>query len=213
MAGQRICLFGGTFDPIHNAHLTIADEALKRFALDRVLFVPAAHPPHKAAAGVTDYEDRFRMVELACAPYPAFAASRLEQGKERSYTVDTLERFRTQLGTDGRLFFLIGSDAFDELETWKRWQDVVTLTEFIVVARPGGHYHLPENARLERLDGLDLPVASTTIRARLAAGEPTPELPAAVRDFIEERGLYGAAKKSTTASPSRSTDRKLPSGA
>jgi|GraSoiStandDraft_50_1057286.scaffolds.fasta_scaffold83177_3 nicotinate-nucleotide adenylyltransferase len=214
MPGRRICLFGGTFDPIHMAHLKIAAEAVKRFDLDRVLFVPAANPPHKKAAEVTPYEDRFRMVELACAPYPNFTASRLEEGKERSYTVDTLERFRKELDAEDRLFFLIGSDAFDELETWKRWRDVVKLTEFIVVRRPGDQYHIPESARFEPLDGLDLPVASTRIRARLRSGEATPELPKQVRKFIEERGLYGAGKKgAATASRSRRTDRKLSSGA
>ena len=214
MPGRRICLFGGTFDPIHTAHLKIAAEAVKRFGLDRVLFVPAANPPHKKATDLTPYEDRFRMVELACAPYPKFTASRLEEGKERSYTVDTLERFSKQLDTEERLFFLIGSDAFHELETWKRWQDVVKLTEFIVVRRPGDHYHIPENAGFEPLDGLDLPVASTRIRARLRSGEATPELPTQVRKFIEERGLYGAGKKgAATASRSRRTDQKLSSGA
>ncbi len=187
---ERICLFGGTFDPIHSAHLRIAEEALKKFSLDRVLFVPAANPPHKDLSGVTPYEDRFRMVEIACAPYRQFRASRLEEGNERSYTIGTLERFRNEIGPDDRLFFLIGSDAFDELETWKRWEEVVKLTEFIVVARPGGHYHVAENARVLPLDGLELPVSSSTIRARLAAREPTPELPVEVRKFIEEQGLY-----------------------
>lgn len=213
MTGKRIALFGGTFDPIHVAHLRIADEAAKRFTLDQVLFVPAGNPPHKRARGVSPYEDRLHMVEIACAPYPKFAASRLEEGKERSYTVDTLQRFRKQIGSEDRLFFLIGSDAFDELETWKGWQEVVKLTEFIVVARPGGQYRVAENARIERLDGLDLPVASTTIRARLKAGKPTPELPEEVREYIEERGLYGAGKRSVTALPSHSTDQKLPSEA
>jgi nicotinate-nucleotide adenylyltransferase len=193
---EQICLFGGTFDPIHNAHLQIAEQALTKFQLHRVLFVPAAHPPHKDPIGLTPYEDRFRMVEIACAPYPAFVASRLEQGDAPSYTVDTLERFRAQLAPGDRLYFLIGSDAFDELETWKRWQQVVELVEFIVVSRPGVQYHVPQNARLHRLDGLELPVSSSTIRARLAAGEPTPELPMQVRAFIEQRGLYGSANAS-----------------
>ncbi len=213
MAGQRICLFGGTFDPVHAAHLQIAVEAVNRASLDRILFVPAAHPPHKPAAAVTPFEDRFHMVELACAPYPAFSASRLEESEQPSYTVDTLERFRKELGPQDRVFFLIGSDAFSELETWKRWQDVVTLTEFLVVSRPGVRYHVPAGAKLHRLDGLALPVSSSTIRERLAAGEPTPELPAEVRDYIEDRGLYGARKRPPTSSRPRNTDRKLPSEA
>lgn len=207
MAGRLICLFGGTFDPIHRAHLRIASEARKRFALDQILFVPAANPPHKPGASLTPYEDRFRMVEIACRPYAGFVASRLEDREEQSYTVDTLERFREQLGSGDRLFFLIGSDAFDDVCTWHRWQDVLRLTEFIVVARPGGAYKIPEGARVHRLDDLRLPVASTTIRARLAEGEATPELPQAVRRYIEERGLYGAGAMAT-AWRSRSTGRK-----
>jgi nicotinate-nucleotide adenylyltransferase len=191
MNPQRICVFGGTFDPIHKAHLRIAEEAIQRFSLDQVLFVPAGNPPHKESASVTSYEDRLRMVELACAPYPKFQVSHLERGTAPSYTVETLERLRTGLAPDDRLFFLIGADAFDELETWRRWRDVVGLTEFIVVSRPGRDYHVPENAKVHRLQGLELSVSSSTIRARVAAGEPTPELPAEVRAFIEERGLYG----------------------
>lgn len=210
MTSRRICLFGGTFDPIHGAHLTIAEEARTKCSLDHILFIPAANPPHKAAGTLTPYEDRFRMVELACAPFPAFTASRLEEGQEKSYTVDTLERFRRTLDSSDRLYFLIGADAFDELRSWHRWQDVVKLTEFLVVARPGGEYQIPPNAHVERLDGLELPIASTTIRARLAAGEPTPELSSSVRRYIEERGLYGATRPAI-ASPSHSTDRRLPS--
>src|ERR1700751_1767893 len=120
---QRVCLFGGTFDPIHKAHLRLAQEALSCCHLDHVLFVPAANPPHKQAAGITPYEDRLRMVEIACAPYSHFSASRLEEGKQRSYTIDTVNRFRQQLAPDDRLFFLIGADAFDEIETWKNWQE------------------------------------------------------------------------------------------
>jgi nicotinate-nucleotide adenylyltransferase len=198
---QRICLFGGTFDPIHEAHLRIAQEALTSFSLDKILFVPAGNPPHKDPSAVTPYEDRLRMVEIACAPYPRFAVSRLEEGGERSYTVETLRKFRTQLLPGDELFFLIGSDAFEELETWKQWREVAALTEFIVVSRPGADYRVPEGARVHRLAGLALPVSSSTTRARLAAGEPTPELPGAVREFIEERRLYGFGTDLITASP------------
>ncbi|MBV8069966.1 MAG: nicotinate (nicotinamide) nucleotide adenylyltransferase [Acidobacteriaceae bacterium] len=196
---ERICLFGGTFDPIHNAHLRIAQEALKCCSLDRILFIPAGNPPHKDSAGVTPYEDRFRMVELACEPYPAFEASRLEAGSERSYTIDTIKRMRETLAPGDRLFFLIGSDAFDEIETWKGWQELIRLLEFIVVARPGGQYRIPEGARLQQVGGLSLPVSSSGIRARLAESGPTPELPKKVRAFIEERGLYGFGERKATA--------------
>jgi nicotinate-nucleotide adenylyltransferase len=89
---------------------------------------------------------------------------------------------------------LIGADAFAELETWKRWQDVIGLTDFIVVSRPGEDYIVPEGARVHRLEGLDLPVSSSLIRSRLASGEMVAEVPAEVRDYIAQRGLYGAER-------------------
>lgn len=181
--------------------MRIAREALRSFSLDRMIFVPAANPPHKDPAGVTPYEDRMRLVEIACASYPQFEVSRLEEGAGQSYTVDTLRRFRRQLSPSDELFFLIGSDAFEDLESWKDWHEVVRMTDFIVVSRPGADYRVPANARVHRLDGLALPVSSSTIRARLAAGEPTPELPAQVRRFIEEHGLYGFGSDKLIASP------------
>ena len=114
----------------------------------------------------------------------------MEGGHARSYTVNTLSQFRDQLGPNDQLFFLIGADAFDELETWRRWEDVVKLTDFIVVSRPGTNYHVPAGARVLQLDDIQLPTASTAIRAKLAASEPTPEVPKAVRDYIDKRGLY-----------------------
>jgi len=196
---QRICIFGGTFDPIHAAHLRIAQEAQQAFSLTRVLFVPAANPPHKESSGLARYEDRYRMVEIACLSYPAFEASRLEEGEhERSYTVDTIRKFRSEMTGDYQLFFLIGADAFDELETWKGWHDLLGLTEFIVVARPESEYRVPEGARVHRLDNLALPVSSSTIRARLAAGKATPELPGLVRAYIELNGLYSFGKGNAT---------------
>ena len=200
MPTERICIFGGTFDPIHMAHLRIAGEAQKAFSLTRILFVPAGNPPHKESSGLAPYEDRFRMVEIACQPYEGFEASRLEEGEQRSYTVDTIRKFRSGMAAhaDYELFFLIGADAFDELETWKGWQDLLGLTEFIVVARPESEYRVPEGARVHRLDGIALPVSSSTIRARLAAGKATPELPGLVRAFIELHGLYSFGRGNAT---------------
>jgi nicotinate-nucleotide adenylyltransferase len=187
---MRLALFGGTFDPIHNAHLTVAREAADQFALDQVWFIPAAHPPHKAAHTGAPYEDRFRMTELACQVDPRFIASLLEAGGGKSYSVDTVERVR-ELGQQP--YFIIGADAFAEIPSWHRWQDLVRLTEFIVVTRPGHSYSAPPGARVHRLDTVALPVSSSEIRRRLAAGETPPELPPAVARYIAARDLYHSA--------------------
>jgi nicotinate-nucleotide adenylyltransferase len=183
---MRLALFGGTFDPIHNAHLTVAREAADRFSLDRVLFVPAANPPHKPESGAC-FEDRYRMVELACAADARFIPSRLEAGEETSYSVVTVEKVR-EAGQP--LFFIIGADAFAEITTWYRWRDLVDLAEFIVVTRRGHEYRSPDGARVHRLDTVDLPASSSEIRHQLAAGTISGELPSAVAEYIRERGLY-----------------------
>jgi nicotinate-nucleotide adenylyltransferase len=189
----KIAIFGGTFDPVHSAHLAVAREAVRVFGLERVLFVPASRPPHKSGAAVAGYEDRYRMVELACQGEPRFEASRLEAGQDRSYSIDTIDRVRASLAPSDELFFLIGADAFAEITTWRRWQDVVRGVHFIVAARPGHDYAIPPGARVKRLDTVVLAVSSSAIRARLAAGEIPPELPPAVLAYIRDRGLYGNA--------------------
>jgi nicotinate-nucleotide adenylyltransferase len=188
----KIAIFGGTFDPVHSAHVALAREAARAFGLARVLFVPASRPPHKSGATVAGYEDRYRMVELACEGEASFEASRLEEGQERSYSIDTIERVRAGLASGDELFFLIGADAFAEIATWRRWQDVVRAVRFIVAARPGHAYAVPPGAAVERLDTMSLAVSSSSIRARLAAGESPQELPPAVLAYIRERGLYAA---------------------
>jgi len=186
----RIALFGGTFDPIHSAHLQIAHEAARQCALDRVWFIPASRPPHKSGVITAPYEDRYRMVELACAGEPMFEASRIEEGEEKSYSIGTIERVRKSFGNQDELYFLIGADAFAEIRTWKRWQDVVASVEFIVVSRPGTQYVVPDGARVHALWGVSLPVSSSEIRRRLAEGDDSVELPPAVLTYIREHGLY-----------------------
>src|SRR3569832_1783697 len=115
---MRIALFDDTFDPIHNAHLAVAREAADRFRLDRVLFIPAAHPPHKQHGAHAPYDDRVRMAELATAGYPRFCVSRLEQGVGRSYSIDSIERVWLTRAVDDQRFFIIGADAFAEIQTW-----------------------------------------------------------------------------------------------
>lgn len=189
---MRLALFGGTFDPIHNAHLAVAREAADHFQLARVLLIPNAIPPHKQRQTSASYSHRLAMVELAAQSDPRFAASRLEEGQEKSYSILTIERVRRELGPNIELFFLIGADAFSEIETWFRWRDVLEHVEFIVLSRPGYTYDIPAGARVRRLETLQLDVSSTTIRRRLAAGEAPPELPPAVLAYIRANSLYTA---------------------
>src|SRR6266446_9532118 len=127
------------------------------------------------------------MVELACAADPHFVASRLEEGREKSYSIDSIERVQN---AHGELFFIIGSDAFEEITTWHRWQDVVRAVEFIVVARPGYEIIQPPGARVHRLNTVALPVSSSEIRQALARNETPADIPAAVLGYIRANRLY-----------------------
>ncbi len=127
------------------------------------------------------------MTELACRADPRFIASRLEAGDGKSYSIDTVERVR-ELGQQP--FFIIGADAFAEIPTWHRWQDLVRLTEFIVVTRPGHLYSAPPGARVHRLDTVALPVSSSEIRRKLAAGEIPDELPPACKPLYIRSGAF-----------------------
>lgn len=186
---NRVALFGGAFDPIHNAHLAVAKAAADEFHLSRVLFVPAHHPPHKGGMTYAPYEDRVRMLELACVD-PRFEVSRLEEGTERSYSIDTIEKVQATLTPADELFFIIGADAFAELRSWRRWQDVARAVHFIVVNRPGYKYDAPVEAKVERLDRISLPSSSSQLRRALAAAHPAQGLPQSVMQYIDAHGLY-----------------------
>lgn len=185
-------LFGGTFDPIHNAHLRIAAAAADRCGLSRVLFVPSAQPPHRSEGAFATFEDRYAMVALACSEDERFEPSRLEEAAVTSYSIHTIEAVRAQL-PGIPLHFLIGADAFAEIRTWFRWQDVVAAVTFIVVSRPGATYDIPPDARVVRLEEINIPISSSDIRRKLALGELDVPVPALVATYIETRNLYSSS--------------------
>lgn len=139
---RRVALYGGTFDPVHAGHLAVARGLLKLFALDEVLFIPAYVAPHKRERRVSPAHDRYAMLALATQGEHRFRVSAFElSAPERPYTVETLSSFRERAGDATRLFFIMGADSWEEITTWREWERVLTLTDTIVVTRPG--YELP----------------------------------------------------------------------
>lgn len=138
---MRIGLFGGTFDPIHHGHLRAALEVKEGFALDKIYLIPAAIPPHKASGGVAGAKDRLEMIRLAVSGYSDFTVSDVELKRSGpSYTIDTVNHFKSILPEDTRLYLIVGLDAFLEIDTWKSYNDLFLLVSFIVMARPGAGY-------------------------------------------------------------------------
>ncbi|MCL6500162.1 MAG: nicotinate-nucleotide adenylyltransferase [Armatimonadota bacterium] len=199
----RIGIMGGTFDPIHLGHLVTAEEARWQLGLDRVIFVPNRHPPHKDPGEVTDPEHRFRMTFLATATNPYFDVSREEIDRPGpSYTVDTLRVFRARFA-GVQLFYITGADAIHQIlrGEWHRTEELLRLCEFIAASRPG--YALNhedwQNSRIgreyrHRIHVLEIPalaISSTEIRWRVRNGKPIRYLvPEAVEQYIVKHNLY-----------------------
>ena len=141
LSSLNVGLFGGTFDPIHRGHLTVARAAQQRFQLGKILFVPAATPPHKLKQPITTYPHRYAMVSLAVQGEKSFVPSAIESPEERgstpSYSIDTVRRLKKQLKRSDRLFFLVGMDQFQDISKWREPEALLHETEFIVMNRPG----------------------------------------------------------------------------
>jgi nicotinate-nucleotide adenylyltransferase len=201
---RRVGLYGGTFDPIHHGHLIAARSVAEQLELDRMVFIPAAQPPHKVAGDLTPFDDRSAMVELAICGEPGFAIDCCErQLPGPNYTLRTVEQVREQLGSQAQVFWLIGADSLADLSTWYRVAQLTSACRIITAARPG--WQAPDLGPLESVIGpealvrlrgdiLATPlcdIASRDIRARVAAGRSIRYLvPEAVREYIEDHGLY-----------------------
>ena len=135
---RRVAIYGGTFDPVHVGHLTVAGRLLELFALDQVMFVPAHVAPHKRGRGVTPPFARFAMLALATQGEPRFHVSTVElDAPESPYTVETIGRVRKMLGAGAQTFFVMGADSWEEITTWREWERLLSLTNTVVVTRPG----------------------------------------------------------------------------
>jgi len=137
-AQKRIALYGGTFDPVHVGHVEIARRVSELFEIDRVIFIPAQMAPHKIGRPVTEPIHRYAMLALATQDDPRFFVSTFElDDPDRRYTVDTVEHFQRELGDSTELFFIMGADSWSEITTWREWERLLTITNHIVVTRPG----------------------------------------------------------------------------
>lgn len=135
---MKIALFGGTFDPVHLGHLAVARAAAEKFGLNRIYLAPADIPPHKQKKKLTDFQHRFAMLALATADDPRLVPSLLDShtGKP-NYSIDTVLRLKSTLKKTDKLYFLIGIDAFKDIATWHKPEELLAEVELIVVSRPG----------------------------------------------------------------------------
>jgi nicotinate-nucleotide adenylyltransferase len=212
-------IIGGTFNPIHLGHLAIAREMCDSLGLDRVLFIPAATPPHKSDLGLAPFEQRLAMVECAIQDDPAFAASDIENRRQgKSYSVDTLKLLHRQYPEDS-FYFLIGMDSLNSLHSWYHFEEIFSLCHLVVARRPG--VEAPQSADalpvairgqfcydsvlktfchtsgtfLYFLKEAFIDISSTEVRSTIAENGSVREMiPAAVYEYIKTHQLYASGK-------------------
>jgi nicotinate-nucleotide adenylyltransferase len=190
-ANKRIGILGGTFNPVHNAHLHIAKLTLKKLRLNKVIFVPAYIPPHKKIYGNIKANDRMRMLRLAVGAEKRFLISPYEIKKRgKSYSIKTVRFLKKKYGKQARLFFLIGSDSLKGLGRWKEIRSLFKLTQFVVIPRPGfGMRGAPSGVLRVSAPAKD--ISSTKIRRYLSKGRSVKGLvPNNVYRYIRSHKLY-----------------------
>jgi len=210
-------LYGGTFDPVHIGHIDIARRVSEVFEIDKVVFIPAQMAPHKIGRPVTPSVHRYAMLALATQDDPQLSISTFElDDPDRRYTVDTVAHFQRRLGNETELFFIMGADSWSEITSWREWERLLTMTNHIVVTRPGFEPSIAHvgavgerivdlrgtateaatsrtTPRIYFTDAVMKDVSATRIR-RLASegrtGELTDLLPPAVLEYIKKYGIY-----------------------
>ncbi len=196
---NKLGIMGGTFDPIHNGHLTVAGLIQTKFALDKVIFVPSHCPPHKSLSEIAPVEHRYAMVRLAIDAYPYFEASRIEIDRDcPTFAGDTIEAFKRMYGRDCGIYFITGLDALLNIVNWERARTYPGICQLIAAARPGYNEatieaRIPPDFKpyISIIEEPSLALSSTDIRRKIRAGEPIDSMvPAAVRDYILKWGLY-----------------------
>ena len=222
---KRIALYGGTFDPVHLGHLAVARKVSQIFEVDDFLFVPAWIAPHKRTREVTPALHRYAMLALATQEDSHLRISRVElESPDRSYTVETLARFETELAGEAELFFVMGADSWSEIQTWKDWERLLRMANHIVITRPGYEIEVTgmsselrerivdtrnsnekrskakaPNKQIFITDAVQLEISATEIRLAASKGEidRLAELvPKPVADYIIKYDLYRETNES-----------------
>lgn len=217
---MRIGLFGGTFNPIHIGHIKVSKEIKEAFKLDRIYMIPSAIPPHKKSTGIADARDRLEMTSLAVSMLEGYNVSDIElQRLGPSYTVDTVNHFKKILPADASLYWILGIDAFLEIDTWMSYKELFQMLSFIVMSRPETsktitpdhlesyiHHNVSESYAFQRqenrfVDNQYRPIclfnvtpyaiSSTDIRKKIRKRKPISDMvPEKVEKYIRGKGLY-----------------------
>ena len=214
---KKIAFYGGSFDPPHRGHLAIANALLGQFELDEFVFIPAFHAPHKARLKPTSAYDRYAMLCLITQSEPKISVSKMEiEMPERPYSVQTLRRLNAEL-PDDEIFFVMGADSWMDILTWREWENVLTMTNIIVVTRPDveiGFDHVTDEIRNRVIDlrtrptdersttnneasifvtdAVNLDISATEIRRKMRDKDPSwrEDVPAEVANYVEKYQIY-----------------------
>lgn len=196
---KKLGIMGGTFNPIHYAHLLSSNYVLEKFNLDKIVFIPTGDPPHKKNINIVSAEHRYNMTKLAIEDNDNFFILDIEIKRNKTtYTIDTLKELKAMYGSDAELYFITGTDTINQVYSWKDAEEVFKITKFIVTTRP--NYVLDNNTKDLALKHSDkiyfcetpmLEISSTNIRKRIAQEKTiTYLLPKNVEEYIYENNLY-----------------------
>ncbi len=191
---SKLGILGGTFDPVHLGHLILAEQARTQLGLEKVLFLPAAVPPHKMAQSITDAKLRKEMLDIAIGGNPFLEVSTIEIDRAGvSYTIDTLETLQG-LYPDSELWLIVGADTIADVPNWRRPLDIVQAASFAIAGRPGFTPHLPTSLGNVRVASVEMPlleISSSVIRRNVSEGRSIRYLVSAgVEAFINAKKLY-----------------------
>lgn len=200
MGKKRVGIFGGTFDPIHMGHLIVAETIMDEFHLDKVVFIPAAVPPHKLDKQISPAKHRYMMTMLATCSNPRFQVSDMEMHRQGpSYSRDTLAQLIEEHGRDTEFYFIVGADSVENLHTWNRIDELLTMCHFIGASRPGCMPDMEKIAqrfgplaeKIHCLETPELEISSTEIRHRVGQKRTIRYIvPETVEQYIYKEKLY-----------------------